>query len=171
MQKIIIFSLLTMSLLFSMTVTAGKKHCKGYRSKLDNVQTQQRQSNSNKRSQSLAVKESKARNTWWQCETGKLKPKTKKKKQKKVAKQRRKKSLKSTTVRAEQKPYKAIKPLIPFASDHPVVVRSKYQVEKLQAWLSFYKPAKMCARPKSTQQFAACVEDKRRQQIEFDNYY
>jgi hypothetical protein len=38
----------------------------------------------------------------------------------------------------------------------------------LQAWLIFYQPAKECVRPKSTQVFVACVEDKRRQQDDFE---
>ena len=170
MQKIMTLSLLLLCFLFPHTVTAGKKHCEGYRSKLDNVQAQQRQSNTNKRSLSLANKEAKARKTWWQCETGKLKPKSKKKKQKKVQPKQRK-AIKITRAQADQKSYKAIKPLMPFAGNQPVVSRSRYQNEKLQAWLAFYQPAKMCARPKSTQQFAACVEDKRRQQTEFEKSY
>ena len=136
------------------------------------MQAQQRQSNSNKRSLSLADKEAKARKTWWQCETGKSKPKAKKKKKKKKTTQlKKRKTIKITRAQAEQKSYKALKPLMPFASNQPVVLRSSYQNEKLQAWLAFYQPAKMCARPKSTQQFAACVEDKRRQKTEFEKNY
>ena len=64
----------------SFLATAGKKHCQSYRNKLDNIQAQQRQASSHKRSISLSNKEAKARDKWWRCETGKLKPKSKKKK-------------------------------------------------------------------------------------------
>ncbi|ARD43917.1 hypothetical protein [Colwellia sp. PAMC 21821] len=170
MKRIFIFCLILMFLLGSFSAIAGKKHCQGYRSKLDNIQNQQRQASSNKRSQSLSNKEAKARDTWWRCETGKLKPKLKKKKKKKSKKKytSKKKYNKTSSKLAFQKP---IKPLVPFASNNPVVVRSIYQDEKLQAWLLFYKPANMCARPKSTQQFAACVEDKRSQQAKFEQSY
>ena len=160
-----------MILLGSFSATAGKKHCQAYRSKLDNIQNQQRQASSNKRSQRLSNKEAKARNTWWQCETGKLKPKLKKKKKKKKSKKKYTNNKKQNKTIHELKDHKPIKPLVPFASNNPVIVRSIYQNAKLQAWLLFYKPAKMCARPKSTQQFAACVEDKRRQQRAFEQSY
>jgi len=161
-----------MMLISSFLATAGKKHCQDYRSKLDNIQAQQRQASSNKRSQSLSTKEAKARDTWWQCETGKLKVKLKKKKQKRSKKKdiQKKQLIKQNTKLADHKSYKMIKPLMPFASNNPVVL-AEDQDEKLQAWLSFYQPAQMCARPKSTRQFAACVEDKRRQQAEFEKNY
>ena len=78
MKQVIIFSLLLIMLLSSFEALAGKKHCQSYRKKLDSIQAQQRQANSNKRSKSLATQEAKARNNWWQCENGKLTSKTKK---------------------------------------------------------------------------------------------
>jgi hypothetical protein len=169
MKRIILFSLILMTLLFAFLAKAGKKQCQGYRNKLDNIQAQQRQANSHKRSNSLAIKETKARDTWWQCETGKLKPKSKKKS--KPKKSHKKKIKKISSPSSDHKSYKKIKPLVPFASNNSVVMYSKYQGEKLQAWLTFYQAAKMCARPKSTQQFAACVEDKHLQQTKFDKSY
>ena len=60
------------SLLFllcsSFSVQAGKKHCQIYRDKLNNIQAQQRQSNTLKRSNSLKEQEAKARKRWWDCE-------------------------------------------------------------------------------------------------------
>ncbi len=155
----------------SFLATAGKKHCQSYRNKLDNIQAQQRQASSHKRSISLSNKEAKARDKWWRCETGKLKPKSKKKKQKKAKSKSSSKKNNIGPQAAASKKVKSTKPLIPFASNSPVVVRSRYQGEKLQAWLLFYQADKICRRPKSTQQFAACVEDKRRQQIEFEKSY
>ncbi|WP_085298388.1 hypothetical protein [Cognaticolwellia mytili] len=80
MKWIIGFSTLTLLVMFSFSAFAGKKQCQTYREKLDNIQAQQRQSNSLKRSNSLSVREDKARDTWWRCENGKLKKKSKKKK-------------------------------------------------------------------------------------------
>ncbi len=165
MKGIIGLCLALIMLVITFPVIAGKKHCQGYRSKLDNIQAQQRQGNSLKRSNSLAVREAKARDTWWRCETGKMKKKTSKSKKK-----TNKKNSKKQTTQAPVK-LQTLKPLSPFSSNKPVVVRSKYQGEKLQAWLQYYQPEKQCARPKSTQTFAACVEDKRRQQIEFEQGY
>jgi hypothetical protein len=163
----------------SFLATAGKKNCQGYRQKLDNIQAQQRQANTHKRSHSLSSKEAKARDRWWRCETGKLKAKSKakgkskskqeKKSKQKVASQQTKNKTRSQS--AALKLYKNSKALVPFASNNPLVMRSKYQGEKLWAWLVFYQPAKKCARPKSIQDFALCVEDKRSQQTKFEKSY
>tara|TARA_R110000787_G_scaffold130058_5_gene241965 strand:+ start:160 stop:699 length:540 start_codon:yes stop_codon:yes gene_type:complete len=171
MKRIILFKLFLVLVLCSFLATAGKKHCQDYRKKLDNIQSKQRQANSNKRSNSLSTQEATARNKWWSCETGKLKVKTKTKTK---TKKRKKSKKKITNKQKKLKPSsKAVnnKPLVPFASSSPLVVRAKYQGAKLQAWLQFYQAAKVCARPKSTQQFAACVEDKHRQQVEFEKSY
>lgn len=164
MKWTIFCSALVMLVIYSSSVYAGKKQCQSYRKKLDNIQAQQRQGNSLKRSNTLANRESKARDTWWRCETGKLKVKSKKKKRVVSKKQPSKKIVKTSKVQS-------IKVASPFSSNKPVVVRSKYQGKKLQDWLAYYQPEKRCARPKSTQVFAACVEDRRRQQAEFEQSY
>lgn len=169
MKRTIIFSVLVISLLCGFFAVAGKKQCQKYRNKLDNIQTQQRQASSLKRSNSLSAREMKARDIWWRCEGGKLQQKSKKKKQKAEKSSYKKKP--SSSQHASTKQNQNNTALVPFASGSPVVVRSKYQGGKLQAWLLFFKLKKMCARPKSMQQFAACVEDKRRQQIEFEKSY
>jgi len=148
-------------LVCSFSALAGKKHCQSYRNKLDNIQAQQRQANTLKRSNSLAAREGKARDTWWRCENGKLKKKSKKKK----------KAKKNKTVRKAKPIKNKAKKTAPFVSNRPIVIRAKYQGKQLQSWLKFYQPEKRCARPKSTQIFAACVEDKRRQQGEFEKNY
>lgn len=164
MQRKAIFNLLLLLYFSAFFADAGKAQCQKYRDKLDNIQGQQRQSNSLKRSNSLSVREDRARDTWWKCETGKLKAPSKKKKlSKKKPKQKK-----------QVHHYKAIKtnkPLVPFASSRPIIAKAKYTGEQQQAWLSFFQPNKACARPKSTQQFVACVEDKRQQQIEFEKRY
>ncbi|MBA6288096.1 hypothetical protein [Colwellia sp. MB3u-4] len=182
MKRIMLCSLMLMLLCASFLATAGKKHCQDYRQKLDNIQAQQRQANTHKRSHSLSSKEAKARDRWWRCETGKLKAKSKakakakakgksKSKREKKSKQKlasKKAQNKNRSQSAALKLYKNSKALVPFASNNPLVIRSKYQGEQLQAWLVFYQPAKKCARPKSIQDFAKCVEDKRSQQTEFE---
>lgn len=164
--KLSVFILLVVC---SFSALAGKKHCQGYREKLNNIQAQQRQGNSLKRSNSLATREAKARDTWWQCENGKLKKKKKKKKKSKAEKKSRKTFADHT--KAKRKKVNTAKSVKPFASNRAVVMRNKYQGEQLQAWLKYYQPEKKCARPKSTQTFAACVEDRRRQQSEFEKSY
>lgn len=167
MKWIIGVSTFILLVMLSFSALAGKKHCQTYREKLDNIQAQQRQSNSLKRSNSLSAREDKARDTWWRCENGKLKKKSKKKK--KAKKSKRKKYLRKFNV--SKKKTANNKKVAPFVSNRPIVARSKYQGDQLQAWLSYYQPEKKCARPKSTQTFAACVEDKRRQQGEFEKSY
>ncbi|MFT6920054.1 MAG: flagella basal body P-ring formation protein FlgA [Cognaticolwellia sp.] len=169
MKRIMLSSLMLMLLCASFSTTAGKKHCQDYRQKLDNIQAQQRQANTHKRSHSLSSKEAKARDRWWRCETGKLKAKSKSKSKQKVASKKTKNKTRSQSV--PLKLYKNSKALVPFASNNPLVMRSKYQGEKLRAWLVFYQPAKKCARPKSLQHFALCIEDKRSQQTEFEKSY
>jgi ABC-type multidrug transport system fused ATPase/permease subunit len=171
MKRIILFWLMLITLTISFLAIAGKKHCQSYRKKLDNIQAQQRQASSLKRSNSLSAREAKARDSWWRCETGKLKAKKEKKKKAKKKYSKKLKQKNITQQNAANRPKKSSKVLIPFASNRAVVVRAKYQGEQLKAWLTFYRPAKMCARPKSTQQFAACVEDKRRQQAAFESSY
>lgn len=169
MKRTILFSILLISLLCSFSTLAGKKQCQKYRKKLDNIQAQQRQSSSLKRSNSLSTREGKARDIWWQCENGKLNVKSKKENKKaKKASHRKKQSAPQYT---KIKQYSDSKPLVPFATNRPLVVRARYEGEKLQAWLSFYQLKKNCIRPKSMPQFASCAEDKRRQQVEFEKSY
>lgn len=169
MKRTILFSLLLIILLCSFSTLAGKKQCQKYRKKLDNIQVQQRQASSLKRSNSLSSREAKARDTWWQCESGKHKVNSKKKnkKSKKAHSKKRQPAVQYTKIKQSM----AHKPLVPFATNRPLVVRSRYEGEKLQAWSSFYQLKKKCIRPKSMQQFANCAEDKRRQQVEFEKSY
>jgi len=169
MKQIILFSLLFIIFFSSFEVIAGKKHCQSYRKKLDSIQAKQRQANSNKRSNSLATQEAKARKTWWQCENGKLKPKAKKKPRVKIKRTNKKKVINLRRVDGEKSG--SPKPIMPFSTQNSVLIHAKYQGEKLQAWLLFYQPKKTCRRPKSMSQFSACAEEKRRQQIEFEKNY
>jgi hypothetical protein len=153
-------------------VFAGKEHCKGYRDKLDNIYAQQRQANSHKRSNSLALRENKAREAWWRCENGERnkKPKQKKKSQQVKYEKITKVSNKSTIIDRKINKSKAGQ-VRPFTIIQPIIMRTKYQEKQLEAWLRFYQPEKKCSRPKSMKIFATCVEDKRRQQAAFEKSY
>lgn len=149
-------------LFFSATSFAGKKQCKPYLAKLHNIQAQQKQGHSLKRSESLNKREAKARKKWWQCERGLLKKaKRNKKKQKKVIVKRQPLPENSRKNSSKGK-------LKPFQTSRAVVVKSRYQGKQLQAWILYYQQPKKCQRPKSTKQFAFCVENRRAQQIAFE---
>lgn len=128
-----------------------------------NIQSQQRAGYSNKKGRSLAEREQKARDKWWQCQQGKL-PKKKRKKAKKKARSK-------ANARAVNLP--PIKP--PTAGtlrfSNKLTIKAKYQGEKQQAWLDYYQQPKKCKIPKSTKTFAYCLEDEQRQQQVFDRQY
>jgi hypothetical protein len=155
--------------MFSSLVLAGKKHCQSYREKLNNIQTQQRQANSHKRSNSLAVRENKARENWWHCENGKLNKKPKQKK--KVKYKNTTKAIKEAAISERNINKSKVGQVRSSAPTQSIVMREKYQEKQLQAWLKFYQPEKRCLRPKSMKIFAACIEDKRRQKAEFEKSY
>jgi len=159
-QKVTVFSVM---LLYVPISHAGKAECQPYLDKLRNVQSQQRQSHSNKRSESLNKREAKARKKWWKCERGLLK----------VAKSRKKKKTKPVTavkkqqlaIHTKRKGIEVNK--TPFKTSSPLIIKSRFQGKQLQAWLQYYQQPKQCQRPKTTKQFAFCVEDRRLQQVSF----
>jgi hypothetical protein len=159
-----------MILVFAQVSYAGGKKCQPYFDKLRNVQSQQKQGHNLKRGESLNKQEAKARNKWWQCEQGHLKiaKKSKKSKKSKKNKPQNNKIVKQRSLTA--------KPLItiskvnvkPFQTSAPLVLKSRYQGKQLQAWLLYYQQPKKCLRPKTTKQFAFCVENRRNQQLLFE---
>ncbi len=158
-----------MIVMSSFVAVAGKQQCQKYRKKLDNIQAQQRQANSLNRSNSLAERESKARKSWWKCETGKHKPVASKKKKFKN------KPIKSPNkVKVEKITYQSSDvhtALMPFYSHGLKDQHGLYEGEKLQAWLLYYRPDKKCVRPRSMHQFAACAEERRVHQRKFEKDY
>ncbi len=153
-------------LLYSHVSYAGKKQCQPYLDKLRNIQSQQRQGHSLKRGESLNKREAKARKKWWQCERGVLKSTENRKKKKQSKKQV--KLVKRQNLALYPAKERVSKKLIPFQTSNAVVIKSRYQGEQLQAWLKYYQQPKKCARPKTTKQFAICVEDRRKQQNNFE---
>lgn len=136
----------------------AKKHCDSLLEKLHHVQSLQRQSYSAKEGISLRKREDTARERWWQCEKGSGKNKIKKKK---------KKANKKTT----KKKNKDINVVASFKSSNAIVIKSKYQGDKKQAWLKYYQQPDDCIKPKSLPAFAVCIENKQNQRADFEKLY
>jgi len=156
-----LFIVITM-LLFPQ-VSEAKKRCKPLLEKLHNVQAMQRSGYSTQRGDSLRAREDKARDKWWQCETGKSKKLSKKKKKKSKAL--------SSSSKIKHSKNKVIKAGTPFKTNRVVVIKSKYQGDKKRAWLGFYQQPIQCQQPKSLQVFAFCSENKQAQQTMFEQKY
>ncbi len=138
---------------------ADKKQCKPYLEKLRNVQSLQKSGYSNKRGRSLAAREEKARDKWWQCEQGKL---PKKKSKKKIVKKHRAKKVVNAAI--GNTTYSG-------TLTNKLVIKSDFKGIQQQAWLNYYQPPKNCRKPQSTKQFAFCMEDRRKQQDIFKRQY
>lgn len=146
---------------------AAKKECAELLKKYHNVQSQQRQGHSLKSSITLRKKEDKARQKWWDCENNKLTSKSKKKKNNKAKSHSKKKTIKlSQTSTQSSNNTRGV-----FSSNRNIVIKGKYTGDKQLQWLRFYKRPKKCARPKTTQVFAFCMEDKTAQQNAFEQQY
>jgi len=150
---------LTGSLLLFTSVCEGKKRCKPLLEKLHNIQAMQRNGYSSKQGVSLRAKEDKARNSWWQCEQGRGEKDKKKRKSKK-------KSLNNSRYDSTN-----ISAGAPFKTNNVVVIKSKYQGRKKQAWLMYYQQPAHCNRPKTLAIFAFCSEDKKAQRMNFEQEY
>jgi hypothetical protein len=144
---------------------AAKKECVELLNKYHNVQSQQRQGSSFKRSISLRKKEDAARQKWWACENNKLKPKAKSKN--KITKKKYKKK----TIKLVNNSNKTIKKTPRVFSSNNIVIKGRFVGDKQLQWLSFYKRPKECAKPKTTQVFAFCMEDKMTQQDAFEQQF
>jgi len=158
-----------MALVFSPASYAGKKQCKPYLDNLRNIQSQQKQGHSLKRSESLNKRETKARNKWWRCERGLLqKVKVSKSKNKSKKHKQKNSTVKRQSISVNTRRNVTKVNIKPFRSTAAMVVKSRYQGLQLYAWLEYYQQPKKCLRPKNTKQFAFCVEDRRKQQLAFD---
>jgi hypothetical protein len=151
------------TLVFSHASYAGKKQCQPYLDKLRNVQSQQKQGHSLKRGERLKKLETKARKIWWQCEQGHLKKVKVSDKTKKKNKRTKRKAISVASLSDISK----VK-VKPFKVSSPLVIKSRYQGKQLQAWLLYYQQPKKCLRPKTTKQFAFCVENRIKQQLAFE---
>ncbi|NQZ23414.1 MAG: hypothetical protein HRT53_15345 [Colwellia sp.] len=159
-----IFAVFSVFFLYIPASYAGKTQCQPYLDKLRNVQSQQRQGHSFKRSEALNKRETKARKKWWQCERGLLK--TTKSRQNK--KQQSTKVIKKHQLATYTKKNGVKLNQSPFQTSNALVIKSRYQGKQLQAWLKYYQQPKQCQRPKTTKQFAFCVENRRSQQMSFE---
>ncbi len=166
--KILILQLMLMSF-FSY---AGKKQCQPYLDKLRNIQSMQKVGHSNSKGRSLSQREEKAREVWWQCQQGKLpKAKVKKSNSSKSANSSKRKNTtpakKSFVVSQKTKQAKTGS-TSEFNLTNKLVIKGKFQGEKQQRWLDYYQQPEQCIKPKSTQTFAFCMENRRLQQQAFD---
>ncbi|OKY26016.1 hypothetical protein [Thalassotalea sp. PP2-459] len=134
----------------------AKKNCSSYETKLNNIQSKQRQGYSASQGVKLAKQERAAYSRWWDCKRGNLKKATKKAKgdNKGLKRQFKQKSPITLT---------AVKPLT-----NNVRIKAKYQGAKQQAWLDFYQPLAICKSPKKLSTFAKCLKDEQRQQLLFE---
>jgi len=139
--------------------TVAKKACQPYLAKLRNIQAQQRVGHSNSKGRSLAERERKARNKWWQCQQGKL-PKAKKKKTNKKV------MSKSSLKKSKPPRYSNNTAYKPFTKN--LVIKGKYQGQQQQDWLDYYRKPDKCKKIKSTKIFAYCLADEERQQLLFE---
>jgi len=146
-------------MLFSTHCFAVKKQCLPYLEKLRNVQLQQKVGHTAKRGRSLAVKEEKARDKWWQCSRGKLTESPRKKN----------KNEKIPEVSVSQ--YTVLKSNSKTIFTNQLEIKGKYQGQQQQDWLNFYQKPDKCKKTKTTQQFAFCIEDQSRQQNEFEKQW
>ena len=182
---IVIFSLIftLISVVYS-SPSFAKKRCKPFQKKLHNIQAMQRNGHSLKRGESLRAKEDKARDKWWDCERSslaKFKAEYGSKKKKKAKKSNKSKRAKknsyyfNSSSSLSSKNKKAIsysqnkQPT--FNQSSAIVIKSKYQGNKMIAWLEFYSKPIKCQRPKKLSIFAYCNEHKIQQQSEFDKTY
>lgn len=134
--------------------------CENYRKKHLAIQNQQKQGHSAKESIRLQEKERVAWQKWQDCKKGKNRTKKKTiKPKRKIYKPTNNKK----TIKFEQD--------FVFTTNNALVVKGKYKGKKQQAWLNYYKMPKDCKKPKSTQQFAACLNEKEQQQIAFEKQY
>ena len=159
--------ILIITLLLFTSVSEAKKRCKPLLEKLHDIQAMQRNSYSSQRGVSLRTKEDKARDKWWQCEQGRGRKAKKKTKSKAKGKSN---NSQSRTKNKQNLPVE-ISAGSPFKTNNVIVIKSKYQGNKKQAWIKFYQQPTQCNRPKSLSVFAFCSEDKQAQRSDFEQEY
>ena len=162
------FVLIIIIIVLFCPVTSAKKRCKPLLEKLHHIQSLQRNVHSAKSGLGLRNREDKARTLWWQCENGIRQEQQKseqKNKQKSAVKQR------NSSHSTQRKKYRAIKAGTPFSTHTAIVIKSKYQGKKKQAWHKFYQQPPQCVKPQNLTQFAFCSENKQAQQQAFERSY
>ncbi|MGJ8691551.1 MAG: hypothetical protein ACSHW0_03650 [Thalassotalea sp.] len=144
-------------------IAVAANRCQPYKDKFTHIQRLQKQGHSVKQSITLHERERKAWQKWMDCKKGKLKKKSKSKK----------KAASTLILPAYQSPKKliALDPGSVFDNKKGVTVKGKYSGKKQQAWLDFYQPLEKCRKPKSTQAFALCLQDRDQQQVLFEAQY
>lgn len=142
--------------------TVAKKACQQYRDKLQNIQAQQRQGHTAKQSVRLHQREQKAWKTWQDCKKGKLASKKKRKQNKATV---------SLPVKARDIEIVTLKQGSAFDTKQGVRVKADFSGADQQAWLDYYQMPVACRKPKTTQQFAFCMEDREKQKLAFSQLF
>lgn len=140
----------------SCSAFATRPECQSLADKLENIQSQQRLGYSNLKGQKLAERERKAREKWWDCQN---------KRNKLKRKQKSKKTKKAKPFAASNKGLLSL-PTKPLTNN--IRLSSKYKGRKQQMWLNYYQQPDGCAKPKKLQVFAFCMEDRQKQQQDFE---
>ncbi len=170
MHFIKLITFVSVLLLFA-SVSEAKKRCKPLLEKLHNIQAMQRNGYSLKRGISLRAREDKARDKWWQCEQGRERKAKSKSKTKNKDKNKSKNKNKSNRATDKLTAPTKISAGTPFKTSNAIVIKSKYQGDKKQAWLKFYQQPAKCNRPKNLAIFVYCSENKQAQRIDFEKKY
>lgn len=146
-------------LLFTLSTSAfAKKACQAYRESLQNIQAQQRQGHSAKQSARLQERERKAWQKWQDCKKGKLSKKTKRKSKTRYV---------ASPLKASEIEIVSLKQGSAFNTQQGVRMKADFTGADQQAWLDYYQMPKQCRKPKTTQQFAFCMEDREKQKLVF----
>ncbi|GHF78183.1 hypothetical protein [Thalassotalea marina] len=135
---------------------ATRPECQSLADKLDNIQAQQRLGYGAEKGKKLAEREKKAREKWWNCQNKRTKNKRKVKKKKQ-----------DTPSQASEKSNSLLShPTGPLTNT--IRISSKYKGRKQQMWLDYYQQPEQCEKPKRLNIFAFCMEDRQKQQQEFE---
>ncbi|MEW6984066.1 hypothetical protein AAD001_15545 [Colwelliaceae bacterium 6471] len=163
-MKTTILTWLLLSFTFLYGDAFAQDKCQAELNKLENIKSQQRQGNSLKKSNSLRKQEERSRKKWWQCKNNVRPHKTKRslKKNRQVAKKAPLTKIKNAKPTSPNK--QKLKPI----TYHALTITAPFTGERQQQWLRYYKMPEQCYRPKTTQVFAYCAENKQAQQREFE---
>jgi hypothetical protein len=149
-------------------LVSAKSSCDKYAHKVNQQQAKQRFGYSAKQGQKLDRQLDSARELWRRCEnTPDASQKKKRKRVTTVNKQGTIDNSQPLTLPQSTSRHTSS----PFATSNAIVLSNKYQGNKLAQWQRFYQRPQQCARPKTTQIFAACLADREQQQTAFEQQY
>lgn len=155
------------ALVLVLSNSASAADCNKYLDSLNKIRAQQRAGYSAQRGNKLKERENKAHKKWWDCKSGRLSSKAKKKST--LAQKKGKTQYRYGVTNAQgSQTYKL--PNVPKNgfSSQAIVAKKRYQGNQQKRWLVFYEKPKGCSRPKTMKEFTYCIEDKNNQQLQFE---